>query len=77
LKIIPDVDDTPKICELVQYGIQDPVVKGGWTGPCALYYNPHALAPFSDLPIREIIGGNHVVMDITLEKRKVVYDYLK
>lgn len=77
LKIIPDVDDTPRICELVEYGIQEPVVKGGWTGPCALYYNPHALAPFTELPIREIIGATHVVMDITLETRKVVYDYLK
>ena len=77
LRVIPDVDDTPRICELVQYEIQDSVVKGGWTGPGALSFNPHALAPLTDLPIREIVSATHIVMDITLEKRKVIYDYLK
>ena len=33
LKIIPHVDGTPRICELVEYYLEDITVKGAWTGP--------------------------------------------
>src|ERR1700681_1297317 len=33
LKIIPHVDGTPRICELVEYYLEDIDVKGAWTGP--------------------------------------------
>ena len=36
LKIIPHVDGTPRICELVRYFLEDVTVKGAWTGPAAL-----------------------------------------
>ena len=36
LKIIPHVDGTPRICELVEYHLEDIDVKGAWTGPGAL-----------------------------------------
>ena len=36
LKIIPHVDSTPRICELVEYYLQDIDMKGAWTGPGAL-----------------------------------------
>ena len=36
LKIIPHVDGTPRICELVEYHLEDIAVKGAWTGPAAL-----------------------------------------
>ena len=35
LKIIPHVDGTPRICELVEYHLEDVDVKGAWTGPAA------------------------------------------
>lgn len=76
LKIIPHVDGTPRICELVRYFRRDIVVKGAWSGPCALELKPHALAPVSDLPIVEIIRGVHVIADFTLELGEVVFDYL-
>jgi acetoacetate decarboxylase len=31
LKIIPHVDGTPRICELVEYYLEDITVKGAWT----------------------------------------------
>ncbi|WP_072375679.1 acetoacetate decarboxylase [Hyphomicrobium sp. NDB2Meth4] len=77
LKIIPHVDGSPRILELVDYRLEDVAVKGAWTGPAALDLRPHALAPVADLPVREIVSATHIVADLTLGLGKVVYDYLK
>lgn len=76
LKIIPHVDGTPRICELVRYYLRDVVVKGGWSGPAALELHPHALAPVSDLPVLEVLSAVHLVADLTLGLGEVVHDYL-
>ncbi len=76
LKVIPHVDGSLRICELVKYPITDIVVKGAWTGPGALSYMPHALAPLADLPVLEVLGATHMVMDMTLGLGEVVHDYL-
>ena len=76
LKIIPHVDGRPRILELVDYRLEDVVVKGAWTGPGALDLRPHALAPVADLPVREIISATHILADLTLGLGKVVFDYL-
>ena len=76
LKIIPHVDGSPRICEIVEYFLEDVIVKGAWTGPAALELHPHALAPVAELPVLEIISGLHIVSDITLGLGRVVYDYL-
>lgn len=77
LKIMPDVDGSPRICELVQYECADVTVKGAWTGPAALQLFEHALAPVARLPVREIVSATHIVTDLTLGLGRVVYDYLK
>lgn len=76
LKIMPHVDCTPRICELVQYGLEDITVKGAWSGPAALELNAHALAPVADLPVREIVSATHILADLTLGLGRVVHDYL-
>jgi len=76
LKIIPHVDGTPRICELVQYHRRDIVLKGAWTGPASLDLQPHALAPMADLPVLEIISSVHLIADFTLDLGVVVHDYL-
>jgi acetoacetate decarboxylase len=76
LKIIPHVDGTPRVCELVRYFLRDVVFKGGWTGPAALELHPHALAPVADLPVLEVLSAVHLKADLTLELGEVVYDYL-
>jgi acetoacetate decarboxylase len=76
LKIIPHVDGSPRICEIVRYYLQDIDLKGAWTGPGALSLFPHALAPVADLPVREIVSATHILADITLGLGEVVYDYL-
>ncbi|MGY4191683.1 MULTISPECIES: acetoacetate decarboxylase [unclassified Bradyrhizobium] len=77
LKIIPHVDGSPRICELVQYHLEDIVLKGAWAGPAALALAPHALAPVADLPVLEIISAVHIRADLTLGLGKVVHDYLQ
>ena len=77
LKVIPHVDGTPRICELVEYYLEDIIVKGAWTGPAALFLNAHALAPVADLPVLEVASAIHVVSDLTLGLGKVVHDYLR
>ncbi len=77
LKILPDVDCGPRVCELVRYYLQDLTVKGAWAGPAALELHHHALAPVADLPVLEVISGVHIVTDLTLGLGEVVHDYLK
>jgi acetoacetate decarboxylase len=77
LKIIPDVDGTPRICELVEYHLQDIELKGAWVGPGALDLYAHALAPVAELPVLEVLSATHIVADLTLGLGKVVHDYLQ
>ena len=76
LKIIPDVDCSPRICELVTYFLEDVTVKGAWSGPAALELHAHALAPVASLPVLEVLSAVHLVSDLTLGLGKVVHDYL-
>jgi acetoacetate decarboxylase len=76
LKIIPHVDGTPRICELVEYLLEDVVLKGAWTGPASLELHPHALAPVASLPVLEIVSAVHLLADLTLGMGKVVHDYM-
>jgi acetoacetate decarboxylase len=76
LKIMPHVDGTPRICELVEYQLLDVELKGAWTGPAALNLTSHALAPLAELPVLEIVSGTHIIADLTLGLGKVVHDYL-
>ena len=76
LKIIPHVDGTARICELVRYFCEQITVKGAWEGPAALELFQHALAPVASLPVREVISGVHIQSDLTLGLGTVVHDYL-
>jgi acetoacetate decarboxylase len=76
LKIIPHVDGSPRICELVRYFLADVTIKGAWTGPAALELAHHALAPVAQLPVLEVLSGTHIITDMTLGMGSVIHDYL-
>lgn len=76
LKIIPHVDGSPRILELVRYYQTDIRVKGAWSGPGAVDLRPHALAPVADLPVHSVESCLHFVTDLTLGLGQVTYDYL-
>ena len=77
LKIIPHVDGSPRICELVEYYLEDIALHGAWTGPGALDLHAHALAPVADLPVLEVVSTMHFIADLTLGLGNVVHDYLR
>jgi acetoacetate decarboxylase len=76
LKIIPHVDGSARVCELVKYKVVDLVVKGAWTGPASLELHPHCLAPVATLPVLEVISAVHILTDLSLNHGEVVHDYL-
>ena len=76
IKIIPHVDCSPRVCELVRYYTEDVTVKGAWAGPAALQLFDHALCDVNRLPVREIVSASHFVTDLTLGLGEVVFDYL-
>lgn len=76
LKIIPHVDGSPRVLELVRYHMTDVVVKGAWASPAALALHPHVACDVARLPVREIISATHFTADLTLALGEVVFDYL-
>ncbi len=77
LRIIPDVDGTPAIAQLVAYNLNDIKVKGAWSGPARLHLVAHVNAPVADLPVRKVLGGLHFIADLTLPYGRVLFDYKK
>ncbi|MBY0429228.1 MAG: acetoacetate decarboxylase family protein, partial [Alphaproteobacteria bacterium] len=77
LKLIPGVDGNAEIAQLVAYNLTDVNVRGCWTGPARLHLIPHVNAPVADLPVRRVLGGKHMIADLTLPYGRVMYDYLK
>jgi acetoacetate decarboxylase len=76
IKILPHVDGSLRVCELVRYYLQDVDLKGAWSGPAALELFQHMMADVAKLPVLEVIGGTHFVADLTLGLGEVVHDYL-
>lgn len=76
LKIIPHVDGTARICELVRYHMTDVTLHGAWTGPASLELHPHALAPVAQLPVLQVMSAVHYIADMTLALGTVEHDYL-
>jgi len=76
LKIVPHVDGSPRICELVKVRAEDITVKGAWAGPASLELHPHALAPVANLPVLEIVSAVHMITDLSLNAGEVAHDYL-
>lgn len=77
LKILPHVDGTARVCELVRYYLEDVTLQGAWSGPAALDLCHHALAPVANLPVREVLSATHLKADLTLGLGEVIFDYLK
>jgi len=75
LKLIPDIDGSPAIAQLVAYNLTDIQVKGGWSGPARLQLHAHVNAPVADLPVRRVLGAVHFIADLTLPYGRVLYDY--
>lgn len=76
LKIIPHVDASPRICELVRYHLEDVSVSEAWTAPADLQLFRHVVADVARLPVLEVLSAAHFTADLTLGMGEVVHDYL-
>lgn len=76
LKLLPCVTGDPLVAQLVAFEMTEISVKGIWRGPARLHLVPHVHAPVADLPVREIVEGQHILADMTLPYGRVVHDYL-
>ena len=76
LKVIPDVDGKPAIAQLVGIEFENVTIHGAWTGEARLELIPSVNCPLADLPVKEVIGGLHMVTDMTLPYGRVLHDYL-
>ncbi|TAJ27798.1 acetoacetate decarboxylase [Bosea sp. (in: a-proteobacteria)] len=76
LKLLPDVDGSPKVAELVGYNLTDITVHGAWEGEARLHLIPHVNCRVADFPVRRIVSARHQVVDFTLPFGRVLHDYL-
>ena len=77
LKLIPDIDGTPAIAQLVAIKFANVAIHGAWTGRARLELIPSVNCPLADLPVRQVVCGVHMVTDMTLPYGTVIHDYLK
>ena len=67
--VLGDIEDEAcrrrRICELVEYRLEDIELKGAWVGPGALHFHAHALAPVAELPVLEVLSAMHIITDLT------------
>ena len=76
LKLLPDVDGSPKVAQLVGYNLQDIHVHEAWDGDARLHLVPHVNCRVADLPVKRIVGGRHQIVDFVLPYGRVLHDYL-
>ena len=76
LKVIPDVDFKPKIAQIVSYNLQVKKLHFAFEGPARLHFVENVNAPVSDLPVRKIVQGKHMMADIVLPYGNVMHDYI-
>ena len=76
VKVIPHVDGSARICELVRYHLQDISVKGAWSGPADLQLFRHVVADVARLPVLEVVSAVYFIADLTLGLGEVVHDYM-
>lgn len=75
LKIIPDVDGSPALAQLVAYQFANIAVRDAWSGPARLNFTRHPSVPVAELPVKSVLGGVHFVADLTLPLGRVLHDY--
>jgi acetoacetate decarboxylase len=71
LKLIPDIDGSLAIAQLVAYNLVDIHIKGAWSGQTRLQLHAHVNA---DLPIKKVLAGLHFIADLTLPHGRVLFD---
>ena len=69
-------DGSRRVCEPVEYHLEDVALKRAWTGSAALALTRHALAPVAEPVVVEVVSALHILADLTLGLGKAAHDYL-
>ena len=78
LKTIPSVTGVGQdVAQLVAQAHSDLEVFEAWEGKASLDIIPHVNCPLSDLPVRKVLKGEFMCADLTLDKGRVIRDYLQ
>lgn len=76
LKIVPNVDGTPALCQLTARIFDDVRIHECWAGDATVELRPNAQAPVYRLPVREMVQGFYWRTDFKLVFGEVIHDYL-
>lgn len=76
LKVIPNIDGTIALRQLVARELHDVRVLECWSGPGTVELRPNAAVPLYRLPVREFLDGYHWRAEFELVPGRVVHDYL-
>lgn len=76
LKIIPNMDGTIALRQLVARDLENMRVLECWSGPGTVELRPNAAAPIYRLPVLEFLDGYHWRAEFDLVGGRVLYDYL-
>jgi len=76
LKIIPGIDGTPEIAQLIGITFENVTVEGAWIGNARLDLTPSVNCTLADLPVHQVTVGVHLVTSMTLPYGHLLHDYL-
>ena len=76
LKVIPGIDGSPEIAQLIGITFEDVKVSGAWVGDARLDLHPSVNCTLSDLPVLDEVGGVHLITSMTLPYGHLLHDYL-
>jgi acetoacetate decarboxylase len=77
LKIIPNMDGTIALRQLVARDLENVRVLECWSGPGTVELRPNAAVPLYRLPVLEFLDGYHWRAEFDLVGGRVLHDYLR
>ncbi len=76
LKLIPHIDGTLAVRQLVARDLANVRVHECWSGPGTVEIRPNAAVPLHRLPVVEFLEGYHWRAEFDLVPGRILYDYL-
>lgn len=79
LKLVPSIREgaAPEVMQLTSTTLTNITVKQLYKGRATVQFMPSPVDRFSEIPVREVLGGYYYNVDFTLGHGDVLHDYLK
>ncbi|MGE3771319.1 MAG: acetoacetate decarboxylase family protein [Gammaproteobacteria bacterium] len=78
LKLVPSIREgaAPEVMQLTSTTLSNVTIKKVYKGRATLQFLPSPVDRFSEIPVREVLGGVYYNADFTLGHGEVLHDYL-